>query len=318
MVEKKIFDYAIIVPVYNNEDTIEFLMAELDKVVIKKNKDFEGLILFCNDGSSDNSIIKLKQIRDQYSNVKIINFTKNFGQASAIYAGLKESQAKYYIITSADLQDPPEVINSFLVDSLLKKEDVIVGTRTARDDGLLSESLSSISSWIVNKLNNNILPHGFFDFVTISRQVRNILLVKELSNPFWQLEIVKLGFDIKYIPYERKKRIHGKSMWTISKKLKYFLDAIIGYSFTPLRLMSLIGIIFSFSGIAYSAYILFAKIYGIGTFVYGWAPLMIVILVIGGFQMLFLGIIGEYIWRIASQVNHSNSYIIKEKFDSLN
>ena len=106
-------------------------------------------------------------------------------------------------------------------------------------------------------------------------------------------------------------------MWTISKKLKYFLDAIIGYSFTPLRLMSLIGIIFSFSGIVYSAYILFAKVYGIGTFVYGWAPLMIVILVIGGFQMLFLGIIGEYIWRIASQVNHSNSYIIKEKFDSL-
>ena len=106
MVKNKIYDYAIIVPVYNNEDTVEFLMAELDKVVIRKNKDFKGLILFCNDGSSDQSIIKLKHIRNQYSNVKIINFTKNFGQASAIYAGLKESEAKYCVITSADLQDP--------------------------------------------------------------------------------------------------------------------------------------------------------------------------------------------------------------------
>ena len=312
MDNKLTYDFSIVIPVFNNEGTIDLLMNEINEEVIRKNKNLNGEIIFCDDGSTDKSFNKLKKIRNKYSNIKIIKFTKNFGQTSAIYAGLNYSDAKCYVISSADLQDPVETINIFLSNFFNDHYNIIVGSRLMRNDGFISEFLSSVSAWIVNRLNNNILPHGFFDFVLISNRVKNLILQKKNSNPFWQIEIIKTGFEAKYVPYSRKTRILGKSMWTFSKKIKYFLDAIVGYSFAPLRIMSLIGVIFSFSGISYATYILIAKIYGYGEFVFGWAPIMIVILITSGFQMLFLGIIGEYIWRIFAQVNNSEDYVISE------
>ena len=309
---KKAYDFAIIIPVYNNEGTIDLLMEKINEKVIKRNKNLLGKVVFCDDGSTDNSYKALRNVKDKYENIKIIKLTKNFGQTSAIYAGLNHSDAKCYIITSADLQDPIETINIFLTNFFNEGSNIIVGYRSSRDDGFISEILSSLTVWVVNRLNNYIFPKGFFDFVLISHLVKDLMLKKNNTNPFWQIEIIKTGFETKYIPYIRKPRAVGKSMWTVSKKIKYFLDAIMGYSYAPLRMMSLAGIIFSLLGILYAGYILIAKIYGYGEFIFSWAPLMIIILVMGGFQMLFLGIIGEYIWRIASQVNNTDKYVISE------
>ena len=154
-------------------------------------------------------------------------------------------------------------------------------------------------------------PKTHFDYLLISKKMRDIMLTLDDKNPFWQGQMIWSGLSKKFIPYERSKRIYGKSKYTFSKKIKYFIDGVFGFSFIPIRLISIFGAIISLMSFIYAIYILIEKLI-FGNHVEGWATIVVLLLLFFGIQFLFIGVIGEYLWRTLSQVQKKPMYVIDE------
>jgi len=302
---------SIVIPVYYNEETLGDLTKELMNV-LNSNFDVKCYeLIFVDDGSKDNSWKVLLELKKKFTNIiKLVRFSRNFGQVAAIYAGYKLAQYELIITISADLQDPPNLINS-MIEEYKKGFNIVICHRKNREESLYRRVSSALFYWLMRKLSFSNMPEGGFDFLLISSTVKNILISNYDSNPFWQGQILWTGFDFKLIPYTRLKRLSGKSRWSFSKKIKYLFDGMMSYSYTPIRLMTLIGLLVAAFGFVYAIVIILLKIFGDVPFK-GWAPIMILILILSGFQMLMLGIIGEYLWRALDQVRHRPLYIIEE------
>jgi dolichol-phosphate mannosyltransferase len=188
---------------------------------------------------------------------------------------------------------------------------IVICNRESRDESIFRIITSKIFYSIIKKLCFPNMPEGGFDFFLISDRVKNEILIGLDANFFLQGKILWSGYNIKYIPYKRLKRETGKSQWTFSKKLKWFIDSLMSYSFFPIRSMSILGIILSFTGFLYAIVVFFQRLLS-DDYIYGWAPIVILILVLSGFQMLMLGVIGEYMWRTLAQVRNRPQYIIDE------
>ena len=308
-------DYSIIIPVYYNEGSIEKTFNALYEKVISANKDLTCELIFIDDGSKDNSFNEILKLKETHPDlVKIIKFTRNFGQVSAIAAGYQYAEGECLINISADLQDPPELINEMLNYYFKDGYEIVIGTRESRDESYFRRKTSDIFYNLIKKLSFSEMPSGGFDYALISSKVKKIIFERKESNPFWQGQILWTGFKIKYVQYQRKKREIGSSRWTFSKKIKYLIDGVTSYSYAPLRLMSVIGSTIALIGFLYAVDIVYARIFGNVPFT-GWAPIMIIILVLSGIQMLMIGIVGEYLWRVLDQVRNRQPYIIEKIYD---
>jgi glycosyltransferase involved in cell wall biosynthesis len=308
-------DYSIIIPVYCNYGSLISTFQKLQEEVIKRNSSRTYEIIFIDDGSHDDSFLELMEIKGKDSDhVKVIKFTRNFGQISAIRAGMQHAKGKCIINISADLQDPPELINQMLDAHFNEGHQLVICTRNMRDESFFRRTTSRIFYSLIKKISFPGMPSGGFDFFLIGSKANNLIKKSREQNPFLQGQILWTGFEAKMIPYERKKREIGKSKWTLAKKLKYLIDGVMAYSYLPLRFMTVLGIIISGLGLIYSIVIFFAKIFG-GIKIEGWAPTMIVILILSGFQMLMLGIIGEYLWRTLDQVRNRDPFVVEEFYD---
>ena len=311
----KEIDYSIIVPVYYNEGSIEKTFDLLNEKVISINKDLTCELIFIDDGSKDNSFNEILALKKKHPDlIRAIKFTRNFGQVSAIYAGYQHARGKYLINISADLQDPPELINEMIKCHLKESYEIVVCTREAREDTYFKRKTSALFYKMIKKLSFPNMPSGGFDFVLISNKVKMLMLEKQESNPFWQGQLLWTGHKTKFIPYKRSDREIGKSKWTFSKKIKYLIDGLTSYSYFPVRLMSVVGSLVAFVGFLYAIFIILAKIFG-NAVPYGWAPIMVVILVLFGIQMLMIGVVGEYLWRVLDQVRNRQPYVIEEIYD---
>lgn len=307
---------SIIVPVYFNQGGIRKTYSQITEV-LKCNGDIhEYEIIFIDDGSEDMSLREILEIKAEHptESIKVIKFTKNFGQIAAIRAGYELSTGDAVINISADLQDPPTLIDRMIQIYLEKEFEIVVCMREEREEGYFRRKTSFLFYKAMKFLSFKNMPVGGFDFVLISDKVKKLLLANNESNPFWQGQILSLGFKTKFIPYKRLKREVGISRWTFSKKLKYLIDGVLNYSYLPVRFMSLLGLIVSFFGFLYAVYIVIARIYGNVPFT-GWAPIMILVLVLSGFQMLMLGVIGEYLWRTLDQVRNRLPYVIEKIYE---
>jgi dolichol-phosphate mannosyltransferase len=192
-----------------------------------------------------------------------------------------------------------------------KGSEIVIGHRIDREDDMFSRFTSRVF-YSMMRLFLPKLPSGGFDFCLLDRKCVDELNKVREKNKFFQGDIVSLGFNVKFIPYKRLKRTIGKSQWTFAKKVKFLLDSIISTSYVPLRFMSLLGFLTALMGVLYGAVIVYSRMANRTPFT-GWAPIMILLLVIGGVIMLMLGIIGEYIWRIYDEVKQRPTYIIKDK-----
>jgi polyisoprenyl-phosphate glycosyltransferase len=306
-------NYSIIVPVYCNEDSLENLYIAILNDIVIKNPNITGEIIFIDDGSTDNSFNKLLELKNNYKDnnirLKIVKLTRNFGQIFAIQSGYFQAKGECIINIAADLQDPPRVINKMLNYHFKEEYDIVIAARKSRKESLFRKITSQIFYWLINKLSFKNMPKSGFDIVLINDKVKNYILDLNESDPFWQGQILWSGYNTKFIKYEREKRQFGKSKWTFTKKIKYLIDGVMGYSFFPIRMITFLGILISLSGFIYAGYIFVLRL-TTQDLVYGWAPLMIVILLLGGFQMLMLGIIGEYVWRTLSQARNRPKFII--------
>ena len=307
---------SIVIPVYFNEGSIFATYNTISEEVISKwtNKTFE--LIFVDDGSGDRSLEEMQELYQKNpEQVKLIKFSRNFGQLAAIMAAYKMATGDCIINISADLQDPPELMNDMIKCFYEQGTQIVIGTRQDRDESWYRKQTSRFFYSLIKKLSFKNMPVGGFDFALISAKVRDTLLDHFEANSFWQGQLLWTGFPVMFIPYMRRKRELGQSRWTFGKKMKYLIDGVMGYSYWPLRAMSVMGLIFFILGLLYALFITISYFLGNIPFK-GWAPIMILILVLSGIQMLMLGILGEYLWRTLDQVRNRPTYIIDKIYNN--
>lgn len=305
-------DISIVIPVYYNQGSILMTCEKIDNLFRESFPTLSFEFILIDDGSSDGSYLEMNKVKDLYHNTQLIKFTRNFGQVSAIYAGYSKAKGKGILNIAADLQEPLSLISDILCSFMNEEAKIIAGQRIGRDESAYRKYTSLFFYNLMKKLSFKDMPLGGFDIVLIHDEVKSVLLGLEESNPFWQGQLMWTGYPIKFIPYTRLKREIGTSKWSISKKVKYLLDGVLGFSYAPLRLFSLIGIITFILGCLYSIIIIVQYFLGESPFK-GWAPLMIVILLFSGLQLVMLGLIGEYVWRNLEQSKKRPTYIIDEQ-----
>jgi dolichol-phosphate mannosyltransferase len=310
--KEKSVDYSIIIPVYQNEGSLNDVFHKLKDNVIDKNPQYSCEIIFIDDGSTDNSFQVLNNLYENYPElIVIVKLTRNFGTYPAIIAGYEKARGDCLINISADLQDPPELINEMLSSYFNENFNIVICHRESRDESAYRSITSKIFYGTIKKYCFPNMPKGGFDFILISHKVKKEILNDLEADFFLQGKILWTGYKIKFIPYKRMKRKEGKSQWTFSKKMTWFIDAVMSYSFFPIRFMSSFGAFIAFLGFLFALYVLYQRLFT-ENYIYGWSPIVILILILGGFQLLMSGVIGEYVWRTLSQTRSRAKYVIDE------
>ncbi|MCT7501835.1 glycosyltransferase family 2 protein [Aliarcobacter cryaerophilus] len=301
---------SFVIAVYNNHGSIKKTYETIKEVFENKLTEYNYEVVFVNDGSKDESWKEIEEIVELDSQVKGLSFTRNFGQMSAMLAGFKEATGDAIINISADLQDPISLVPE-MIEKWQSGSKIVICYRIAREDTLSSKMLSKIGYSLL-RISSPEIPSGGFDYVLMDRVVMDAFNDVDVRHRFFQGDLLWTGYSTSFIPYERLKRTIGKSQYNFGKKLKNFLDAFLDSSYIPIRMITVAGIITFISGLLYSMTILISWLFDKTPFE-GWAPLMIIILLVGGMTMFSLGIVGEYIWRIYEEVRKRPNYIIKEK-----
>lgn len=302
---------SFVVAVYHNEGALSKTHDKIKQVFANDLPQHEYEIIFVDDGSRDGSLNEILSLRKLDPHVKVITFTRNFGQMAAMLAGFKEATGDAVINISADLQDPAELIPQ-MVAKWQEGAETVICFRTDRADSWPAKLFSRLAYGAIRMALPQI-PTGGFDFVLMDRKVMDAFNAIDVRHRFFQGDLLWTGYRTSFIPYVRLKRTIGRSQYNFGKKLMNFLDAMLDASYLPIRFISLVGALTFVLGVLYSITIVFSWLHGETPF-QGWAPLMVTTLMIGGLIMLMLGVIGEYIWRINEEVRKKPNYVIRDKF----
>ncbi len=309
-------DYSVVMPVYCNAGLLVATMESLKSEVIARHPELTCEVIFVDDGSLDRSLDELLGIYNDHPElVKIIQLTRNFGQPNARLAGLSYASGRCVISRSADGQDPCSLINDMLHAHFEEGHEVVIATRVAREDSRYRAVTSRMFYGLMRRMVFKEMPPGGFDYVLLGRRALDTILANQDAQPFFQGQILWTGFRPKMIEYRRLKRKIGSSRWTFGRKLTLLIDATLNYSFLPIRAISLCGIACALFGFLFGASVIVRRLM-LGTEVQGWATLAVLVSLIGGMQMLMLGIIGEYLWRTMAEARGRAGYVIDKIYDS--
>jgi len=305
---------SFILPVFRNEGSIRITCNKIKELLSKEFTDFNYEVLLVNDGSDDGSWDEICALASEDLNIKAISFSRNFGQVPAIIAGTRHCSGDAAIIMSADLQDPVSLISE-MIRSWQSASEIVICYREDREDSMIA-NLTSAVFYKFMKIANPQMPKGGFDFVLLDKAAIDVFSNLDERNRFFQGDILWMGFNVKFLPYKRLKRTIGKSQWSFGKKLKYFIDGSLNTSYLAIRFMSISGIITAFFGFLYALIVVYARWVNNVPFK-GYAPIVILLLIIGGMIMLMLGVIGEYMWRIYDETRKRPVYVIKDKLGQI-
>lgn len=301
-------EISVVIPVFNNAGSLKELYTRLTQVLESLGKSHE--ILFVDDGSTDGSFQRLKELNAQDKRVKVLRFTRNFGQHPALAAGFRRCSGKVVIQMDADLQNPPEEILK-LLDKYREGYDVVFGVRKKRKDPLYRKMSSSLVSWMLKKFIGHSAQTNISAFKVMGRQVVDALNQCQERFRFTSGLISWLGFSQIGVEVEHAERAGGKPSYNFFKLVFLTLDLVTGFSYLPLRMASVLGLIFALMGLISGSYILLKKLF-IGYYILGYASIIVGILFFSGIQLLCLGIIGEYLARIYRETQGRPLYVIKE------
>lgn len=302
-------DISVIVPVFNEESNLIVLHERLMNAITSITNDYE--IIFVNDGSKDNSLTVLKNLASEFSQIKYIDFSKNFGHQLAVFAGLEHAKGNAIVIIDADLQDPPELITE-LYNKMQLGFDVVYAQREQRVGESWHKLLTAKLFYrFINKLSDVSIPLDTGDFRIISKKIKDIIVSMPERNKFLRGQIAWAGFNQTSVSYRRDERYSGETNYSYSKMFAFAFDGITAFSNLPLRLATYLGFIVSLVSFFFILYTLYQK-YINNNVVQGWSSLMVSILFIGGVQLICLGIIGEYLGRIMDNVKQRPLYIVRE------
>lgn len=299
---------SIIIPVYWNEDTLMLLYNDLKKKILEKLGDYE--IVFVDDGSGDASWEIMNSIRELDGNVQCVKLSRNFGEHSAILAGLSVCTGECAVTKQADLQEDSEIILE-MYERWKSGNKVVLAVREERDDSFTIKLFAGLYYKLVQKFVNKNMPAGGCDCYLLDRQVINTILKLDEKNSSLTLQVLWVGFKTDMVYFHRREREIGKSRWTLAKKFKLVLDSMISFSYVPIRMMWMIGILFFIFAIVMGIDVV-VEWFTVGTPIAGWPSLMSVVLCSSGLSLLMLGLLGEYIWRTFDAARNRPPFIIDE------
>ena len=295
---------SIIIPSYNEEENLPALYQRLQQVAETLKHALE--FIFVDDGSTDSSLQLLETMAQNDSRVKVIKLSRNFGSHAACLAGLSLASGDACTFLSADLQDPPELIET-LVNEWSRGYQVVIGVRQWEKES--ARLFPAIYYSAVRRFALRNMPETGTDVFLIDRKVVDTLVsIREKNTSIFGL-ILWSGFKQTIVPYRKGTRKKGISKWTFGKKIKLFIDTFVSFSFVPLRLISLVGVLLACLGFLYAFLIVFNRLF-FSIPVEGWASLMVALLVVSGTQLVFLGILGEYLWRNFDETRKRPAFII--------
>lgn len=308
---------SIVIPCYYNEKNIPVTFPVLLETEKQYPHDVKFEYIFVDDGSKDGTFNELMKIHQQYpEKVKVIKLSRNFGACNASFCGISHSTGNCCVVLAADLQDPPELIPK-MYQHWLNGYKLVVAQKTNREDSFITKLFSNTYHNIIRKYILKNAPKGGFDLWLFDEQLRTILIQMNEKNFYLPYLFIWMGYEYVSIPYTRRKREIGKSGWTLSKKIKSFIDSFVSFTDLPLRLISVAGIILGILALIYAGMIIYSKLTS-KIPLQGWSSLMLVILFVSSFIMIALGIIGEYLYRTLDAARNRPNFIIDKIYDIKN
>ncbi|SRR5579871_4599006 len=287
--------YSIVIPVFRNAGSVPDLLAAIGKLSIDLNRQMEAV--FVVDGSPDNSWELLETgTLDAPWPTQLLGHSRNFGSFAAIRSGLAAARGEYCAVMAADLQEPPELVLSFFKGLTAGECDVAIGMREGRGDPLIMRVASRLFWGLYRRTVIRDIPPGGVDIFACNRRFRDELLKLDESRSSLVALVFWLGFRRKFFPYQRRKRLHGSSAWTLAKKIEYMADSMFAFTDYPIRLLIKSGFLGVLAATLLAAVILAWKLAGLIE-VPGYAATIIVVLFFGALNLLGLGIVGTYTWR---------------------
>ena len=292
---------SVVVPVYFNEQSLDLLFDQLDKVSLALKKLNVGLeVVAVDDGSKDRSTEVLEFNSRKYNYLKTFSLTKNFGESTASKFGLSKITGDAFVVLAADLQDPPELIIT-MVEKWLSGHKFIVCEREKRKDPILTKLFANIYYKFLTKFIMPNYPKRGFDLFLMDAKYLEVIIESSKSSSV-PLILTWIGIEPYVIKYERLARHHGKSRWSMMKRINLLLDVLFSFSRKPIRLVSSIGAFTALVGLIFGLTVIYEKLSG-STVSQGTASLIALVSFSSGLILLTLGIIAEYIWRIWDEVN---------------
>jgi dolichol-phosphate mannosyltransferase len=306
---------SVIIPCYYNEHNIPVTAKALLAMEKDLPTDTEIEYIMIDDGSKDKTFEALLTFQNQYPDkVCAIKLAKNSGSSNAVLAGMNYVKGDCCVVIAADLQDPPEIIVR-LYQHWRNGYKLVLAQKSQREDSFMTRLISNTFHDMMRKFVLPQSPKGGFDLWLFDRQLNEEVLKMKEQNSYLPYLFIWLGYEYVSIPYTRKKREIGKSGWTLSKKIKSFIDSFVSFSFLPLRIISILGLSLGLIAMVYAGFLLSEKFIN-GIEVQGWTSIMVTLLFIGSFIMMSLGIIGEYLWRTLDAARNRPLYVIDKVLEN--
>jgi len=300
---------SIAIPLYNEGENVPELYRRLKLIVKEQNKSYE--VVFANDGSQDNTLEELVRLHKLDRNVKIVSLSRNFGHEAAVTAALDNTCGETVVLMDGDLQDAPEFIPQ-LLSKLDEGYDIVYAQHPRRNDSLLMRLCTWSFYLLLDKLASYKLPMDVGAFSAMRRPVVDVLSAMSERNRFVAGLRAWVGFHQTGVEYEKQARFSGRPVQTFAKLLRMGLDALFSFSYLPLRLATILGLVVTVGSFFVTLNVLYQK-YIAQTAIIGWSGPMLSILIIGGAQLVMLGIVGEYLGRIYDEVKRRPYYIVSAR-----
>jgi len=302
---------SVVVPVYFNAESLPRLAGRLRAVADAADHDLE--VVFVDDGSRDGSWERIVEITRAWPAARGVRLTRNFGSQMAIVAGLAEARGEAAAVLSADLQEPPELLPE-MVAAWRRGATAVLAVRRSRPEGWTARAAAGIYYRTLQRLAFAEMPAGGFDCFLIGRPASDFLVEGGETNTSLPGLLLWAGFPVALVPYDRVAREEGESRWTFGKKLKFFVDSVIAFTYAPLRWMSLAGAVLALLAFAYTAFLVAYKLIHDQP-IQGWTSLMVALTFFSGVQLLSLGVLGEYLWRTLDAARARKRFLVRERTD---
>lgn len=302
---------SLVVPCFNEEDNVEKFYSQT--VMAFENNVDEYEFVFVDDGSSDKTLERLHSLFDKDGQrIQVLSFSRNFGKEAAIYAGLKNARGDFACIIDADLQQRPEVVVEMM--NVIKEDntvDCVTAYQAERKENKLMSAFKSSFYKMINRMSEVDFVNGASDFRLMNRKMLDAVISMGEYHRFSKGIFGFVGFNIKFIPYEVQERENGTSKWNFFKLFRYAIEGIISFSSFPLKLSAYVGFFSAFVSVIYLVLVIIKRlVYGVD--VPGYASIVVLVLFLGGLQLMSLGILGEYMSKVYDQVKNRPIYILKE------
>ncbi len=307
---------SVVVPCYNEQDNIaDFYNELLKNESFFKEKDIELEIIYIDDGSSDKTQEEVTRLHEKDSRVHLVGFSRNFGKEAAMYAGLQKSKGDYVVVMDCDLQDPPSLLPE-MIDAVEKEGYDSVATRRVSRKGEppIRSFFARRFYKLINKISNAEIVDGARDYRLMTRRFVDAVLSMEEYNRFSKGIFGWVGFKNKWIEFENVERRKGETKWSFWKLFAYAIDGIVAFSTTPLALASVFGMLCCFVAFCFIIFIIVRQLtVGDPHGEVGWASMASIILFVGGLQLFFVGVLGQYLSKTYLEVKKRPLYIVKEE-----